>query len=88
MTRWSLIVSQETDQRLRAFLGQMGAKKGSLSRYVEEAVAQRLRFEETVAHVQERNLGYTAEEINDVIDEAIQETRNVRREDSGAASGS
>ena len=88
MTRWSLIVSDETDQRLRAFLGQLGAKKGSLSRYVEEAVAQRLRFEETVAHVQERNLGYTAQEIDDAIDEAIRETRNARHKASRAAPGS
>ncbi len=79
MARWSLTVSLETDQRLRAFLGQKGAKKGSLSQYVEEAVKQRLSFEETVACVQERNLRYSEEEIEESINEAIRETRAASR---------
>lgn len=79
MTRWSLIVSDETDQRLRAFLGKRGAKKGALSRFVEEAVAQRLRFEETVNRVQERNLPYTEDEMVGDIEEAIKETRQAHR---------
>jgi hypothetical protein len=79
MTRWSLIVSDDTDQRLRAFLGQQGAKKGALSRFVEEAVAQRLRFEETVNRVQERNLQHTEDEMVGDIDEAIKETRKAHR---------
>lgn len=79
MVRWSLTVSSETDQRLRAFLGQKGAKKGSLSQYVEEAVKQRLSFEETVNSVQERNLQYSEEEIEESINEAIRETRATSR---------
>lgn len=79
MTRWSLIVSDDTDQRLRAFLGQQGAKKGALSRFVEEAVTQRLRFEETVNRVQERNLQHTEDEMTGDIDEAIKETRKAHR---------
>jgi hypothetical protein len=75
MVRWSLTVSAETDQRLRAFLGQKGAKKGSLSQYVEEAVKQRLSFEETVDSIQERNLSYSEAEIEESIHEAIRETR-------------
>ena len=80
MTRWSLIVSDETDRRLRAFLGQQGAKKGALSRFVEEAVAQRLRFEETVNRIQERNIQHAEIEMTDDIDEAIRETRKAHRE--------
>lgn len=79
MVRWSLTVSAEIDQRLRAFLGQKGAKKGSLSQYVEEAVKQRLSFEETVDSVQERNLCYSEEEIEESINEAIRETRATSR---------
>lgn len=63
MANWSLSVSSEIDQRLRAFLGQKGVAEDSLSRYVEEAVKQRLDFEETVDYVQERNLRYSQEEI-------------------------
>lgn len=79
MVHWSLTVSAEIDQRLRAFLGQKGANKGSLSQYVEEAVKQRLSFEETVDSVQERNLRYSEEEIEESINEAIRETRAASR---------
>ncbi len=76
MANWSLSVSSEIDQRLRAFLGQKGVSEEILSQYVEEAVKQKLDFEETVTHVQERNLRYSEEEIEANIDEAIRETRD------------
>ena len=41
--RWSLTVSRETDAALRAYLGQMGGRKGDLSRFVQEAVQARLQ---------------------------------------------
>ncbi|MGV2389584.1 MAG UNVERIFIED_CONTAM: hypothetical protein LVR29_19030 [Microcystis novacekii LVE1205-3] len=69
MVRWSLTVSA---------LGQKGAKRECLSQYVEEA-AQRLSFEETVDSVQERNLRYSEEEIEESINEAIRETRATSR---------
>ncbi len=79
MTRWSLTVSDQTDQRLRAFLGQQGAKKGSLSRFVEEAVERLLRFEETVSRVQERNTRYSEAEITADINEAVKAIRAASR---------
>lgn len=41
--RWSLKVSRETDEALRAYLGQSGGRKGDLSRFVQEAVRQSLK---------------------------------------------
>jgi phage I-like protein len=41
--RWSLKVSRETDEALRSYLGQAGARKGDLSKFVQEAVRARLR---------------------------------------------
>ncbi|MEG3440090.1 ribbon-helix-helix domain-containing protein [Pannus brasiliensis CCIBt3594] len=75
MVLWSLTVSSETDRRLRDLLGQ----DGDLSRYVEEAVKQKLNFEETVSSVQERNTRYPEEEIEESIQEAIRETRVTSR---------
>jgi hypothetical protein len=69
MVRWSLTGSA---------LGQKGAKKGILSQYFEET-SQRLSFEETVDSVQERNLRYSEEEIEESINEAIRETRAASR---------
>ncbi len=79
MANWSLSVSSEIDQRLRAFLGQKGIAEDSLSRYVEEAVKQRLDFEETVDYVQERNLLYSQEEVETDIEEAIRKIRDTSR---------
>ncbi len=79
MTRWSLMVSDNLDHRLRAYLGQHAAKKGSLSRFVEEAVDRRLRFEETVEGVQKRNLQYDMSQIEADIDEAVRATRASHR---------
>lgn len=79
MTRWSLVISDATDQRLRAFLGRRGAKKGSLSHFVEDAVARLLSFEETVNRVQERNLRYTESEVMTDINEAVKATRAALR---------
>jgi hypothetical protein len=42
--RWSLKVSKETDEALRAHLGRAGGRKGDLSRFVQEAVRERLRL--------------------------------------------
>lgn len=43
--RWSLKVSKETDEALRAHLGQTGGRKGDLSKFVQEAVQARLKTE-------------------------------------------
>ena len=40
--RWSLKVSRETDEALRAHLGQRGGRKGDLSKFVQEAVRAKL----------------------------------------------
>jgi hypothetical protein len=79
MVQWSVNVSPETDQRLQRLLKQKGEQKDLLSQYVEEAVKQRLCFEETVNAVQERNLIYSETEIETTIQEAIRETRTKNR---------
>jgi len=43
--RWSLKVSRETDEALRAYLGETGGRKGDLSKFVQEAVRARLKAE-------------------------------------------
>jgi len=78
MAHWSLVISDNTDRSVRAYLGAIGAKKGGLSNLVEEAVKHYI-FEETVKTVQERNSEYSQDEIMNVIDEAIRETRASNR---------
>lgn len=68
--RWSIVIRDDLDKALRAYLGRRGTKKGDLSRFVEEAVQARL-FELTVQDVKQRNREYSQDEILDVIDEAL-----------------
>jgi len=73
-TRWSIMVSGETDFALRHFLGAGGMKKGDFSRFVEEAVRWHV-FDETVQEVKSRNQDLSPEELEQVIDEQVREAR-------------
>lgn len=68
--RWSIVVRDDVDRALRAYLGRRGTKKGDLSQFVEEAVQARL-FELTVQDVKQRNRDYSQDEILEAIDEAL-----------------
>jgi hypothetical protein len=70
MTRLTLVISEKTDAALRAFLGSIGARKGDLSKFVEEAVKDKI-FRETVNRVKARNAGHDQREIMDTVEEAV-----------------
>ena len=73
--RWNLVVSQDTDDTLRQFLASQGlARKGELSRFVEDAVRSRI-FEATVAEAKAKNRGRSLKEIQDAVDEALEWAR-------------
>ena len=74
MERWTVVISEETDRSLRTYLAQHGMKKGSISRFVEEAVEERL-YRLTVAEVQARNGDVPDHELADLIDEAVRLAR-------------
>ena len=76
--RWNIKVSKETDLTLRAFLGSQGAKKGDLSKFIEEAVRWRV-FHRTVQDIKVRNADTDPDELQGVIDEAVREVRDERR---------
>jgi Ribbon-helix-helix domain len=75
--RWNIKVSKETDLTLRTFLGARGAKKGDLSKFIEEAVRWRV-FHRTVQDIRERNADTDPDELQRVIDEAVEEVRAER----------
>jgi hypothetical protein len=76
-TRWTIKISEETDRSLRTYLAQHGAKKGSLSQFVEEAVQERL-YRLTVDEVQARNADLSEDEIESIIEDAVQWSRSGR----------
>ena len=77
MTRWSLVVSDETDAALRSYLGQRGAKKGDLSKFVEKAVEEKI-FTGTVSGIKDRNKELNQQDIMDAVEEAVRSSRESR----------
>ncbi|HZJ09536.1 MAG TPA: ribbon-helix-helix domain-containing protein [Trueperaceae bacterium] len=75
--RWTIKVSEETDRGVRTYLAQHGAKKGGLSRFVEEAVEERL-YHLMVNDIQERNKDLSEQEIENLVDEAVRWARTGR----------
>ena len=75
--RWNIKVSKETDLTLRTYLGAQGAKKGDLSKFIEEAVRWRV-FHRTVQDIQERNADTDPDELQRIIDETVSEVRAER----------
>ena len=70
-TRWSLVVSKETDQSLRQYLAESGGgRKGDLSRFVEEAVRNQL-WHLTVKRLKAQNQNHDPEEIEILANEAV-----------------
>ena len=75
--RWNIKVSKETDLTLRTFLGAQGAKKGDLSKFIEEAVRWRV-FHRTVQNIKGRNADTDPDELPRIIDEAVSKVRAKR----------
>lgn len=72
--RWSLKVSRETDIALRTLLATRGARKGDMSRFVEDAVNREV-LREMANEIQERNADRDAGEVERLIDEELRELR-------------
>ena len=76
--RWNIAVSQETDQALRMLLtSRGGGRKGDLSRFIEEAVRERV-FAETAAAIKAQNADLAPGVIADAVDEALDWARQRR----------
>ena len=69
MTRWNLVISDDTNHRVRSYLARTGGKKGDLSRFVDRAVRQAI-FWETVESIWERNRHLSDEAVRSLADEA------------------
>lgn len=74
MTRWNIVISEDTDRTVRSYLARTGGKKGDLSRFVDRAVRQAI-FWETVESIWERNKSVSADEAQALADEALAQVR-------------
>lgn len=73
--RWNIAVSPATDRSVRMFIAaQGGARKGDLSRFIEEAVRSYL-LQKSVEQAKSATNGMGDSELNTLIDEAVQWAR-------------
>ncbi len=77
MTRWNLVISDDTDRSVRSYLARTGGKKGDLSRFVDRAVRQAI-FWETLESIWQRNKGLSPGEAQSLADEAVAQARASR----------
>lgn len=77
MTRWNLVIADETDRHVRSYLARTGGKKGDLSRFVDRAVRQAI-FWETVESIWERNRHLSGDEAQRLADDALAQARAYR----------
>jgi hypothetical protein len=69
--RWNLLVSPLVDASVREFLAAEGqTRESELSRFVEEAVRERI-FDLTAKAIKEQNAGRSADEIDEIVEEAL-----------------
>ncbi len=74
LSRWIVTVSRETDDAVRSFLAERGAKKGDLSKFIEQAVNTEL-LRATVREIQDQNAELPGDAVQAMIDAACAETR-------------
>lgn len=77
MVRWHLVIPEGTDRTVRSFLARAGGKKGDLSKFVDQAVRERV-FWETVSEVHEQNNGISSQDAQRLADEAVAWARENR----------
>jgi hypothetical protein len=73
-TRLTITLSKEVDLALRSYLGAQGMKKGDISKFIEEAVRWRI-FQQTVREARAAFADVSAEELQKMIDEAVEDVR-------------
>jgi hypothetical protein len=76
LTRWTVIVSKDTDVAVRSYLAEHGGKKGDLSKFIERAVQKEV-LRAMVRDIRARNTDIPADELQALIDE---ECAAVRKE--------
>ena len=76
-TRLTITWSKQADLALRSYLGAQGMKKGDISKFIEDAVRWRI-FNKTVQQAREAFADLPPDELQKMIDDAVDEVRAKR----------
>ncbi len=74
---WTVKVSPEIDQVVRAYLGRRGGRRGDLSQLIEESLRAQI-FEKSVERVKQRTARVPYTQLKTIIREAVQYARRTR----------
>lgn len=77
-TRWTISVPKGTDISVRTLLASKGMKKGDLSKFVKDAVSREV-FRANIAAARAGFADLAPDEVQDLVDEALRETRATNR---------
>jgi len=75
--RWTVRVSPEIDQEVRAYLGRRSGKRGDLSQLIEEALRAQI-FEKSVQRAKRRTASIPFARLKTIVREAVQYARRAR----------
>lgn len=75
--RWTVRVSPEIDQKVRAYLGRRGGKRGELSRLIEESLCAQI-FEKSVDRLKQRTASVPYAQLKTIVREAVRYARRMR----------
>lgn len=70
MSRWTLVIPEDTDRMVRTHLARNGGKKGDLSKFVTRAVQKEI-LRDTVKTIQDRNARFDQQEIMNAVEAAL-----------------
>ena len=74
---WTVRVSPEVDEAVRAYLAGRGKRRGALSRLVEEALRAQI-FEKSVERLKRRTAGVAYVRLKGIVREAVRYARRPR----------
>lgn len=72
--RWNVAVSPDTDRSVRVFLAGRGGRKGDLSRFIEEAVREKV-YDLSAAEAKVANRDVGEQDMAAIVDAALQWAR-------------
>jgi len=74
MTKWHLSIPDDVDRSVRSYLAGRGLKKGDLSAFVAQAVSREVLWL-TVDDIRAQNADLSAEEVQTIVDRAVEAVR-------------
>ena len=77
MTQWKLEIPDQTDAAVRAFLARSGQGEATLAQFVDQAVRSEM-LRRTVGEIHAQNADRDPQEIERLVDEAVQWARENR----------